>query len=192
MEVELGEITVALRRLRGGDDAALDEVVELLYRELRLAAHRQRGKLGGAAGFDTTALVNEAYIRLAKAEALKLEDREHFLAVASRAMRQVLIDEIRRRSRKRRGDAVEPLALGVVGDLPAAMSSPENWLDIDRALSELELEEPRWVRVLDCRVFGGLSDEETGVALGVSSRTVHRDWVKVKGWLALRLPALQP
>ena len=109
MRIEPGAITVALGRLRGGEAGALDELVELLYRDLRLAAHRQRGKLGRAAGFDTTALVSEAYIRLAKAEALPLADREHFLAVASRAMRQVLIDELRRRRRQRRGGGMDPV-----------------------------------------------------------------------------------
>ncbi len=187
MKLEPGAITVALGRLRGGEAAALDELVEMLYRDLRLAAHRQRGKLGGAAGFDTTALVSEAYIRLAKAEALPLADREHFLAVASRAMRQVLIDELRRRRRQRRGGPAESVTLGAAEDVAVAGTSPESLLDLDDALIELEQIEPRWVRVLECRVFGGMTEEEIGVALGLSWRTVHRDWVKARGWLALRL-----
>jgi len=182
-----GSITLALVRLRGGEMEALDEVVELLYRELRLAAHRQRGKIGRAAGFDTTALVNETYIRLAKAEALPLADREHFLAVASRAMRQVLIDELRRRRRQRRGGSVEPVTLGAAEAAAVSATSPEALLDLDDALVELEAIEPRLVRVLECRVFGGMSEEEIGVALGISWRTVHRDWVKARGWLALKL-----
>lgn len=187
MTIRPGAITTALGRLRGGEAAALDELVELLYRDLRLAAHRQRGKLGRAAGFDTTALVSEAYIRLAKAEALPLADREHFLAVASRAMRQVLIDELRRRRRQRRGGAVEPVTLGAAEEIAVAGVSPESLLDLDDALGELEEFEPRLVRVLECRVFGGMSEEEIGVALGISWRTVHRDWVKARGWLALKL-----
>ena len=178
---------MALGRLRGGEAAALDELVELLYRDLRLAAHRQRGKMGRAAGFDTTALVSEAYIRLTKAEALPLADREHFLAVASRAMRQVLIDELRRRRRQRRGGAMEPVTFGAAEEMAVVGTSPEALLDLDDALVELEELEPRLVRVLECRVFGGMSEEEIGVALGVSWRTVHRDWVKARGWLALKL-----
>ncbi len=161
--------------------------MELLYRDLRLAAHRQRGKIGRSAGFDTTALVSEAYIRLAKAEALPLADREHFLAVASRAMRQVLIDELRRRHRQRRGGVMEPVTLGAAEDVAVVGTSPEALLDLDDALVELEEIAPRLVRVLECRVFGGMSEEEIGAALGVSWRTVHRDWVKVRGWLALKL-----
>ncbi len=187
MRIEPGAITVALGRLRGGEAGALDELVELLYRDLRLAAHRQRGKLGRAAGFDTTALVSEAYIRLAKAEVLPLADREHFLAVASRAMRQVLIDELRRRRRQRRGGGMEPVTLGAAEEAVVTGTSPEALLDLDDALVELEEIEPRLVRVLECRVFGGMSEEEIGVALGISWRTVHRDWVKARGWLALRL-----
>jgi RNA polymerase sigma factor (TIGR02999 family) len=187
LSIAPGAITVALGRLRNGEATALDELVELLYRELRLAAHRQRGKIGRAAGFDTTALVSETYLRLAKAEVLTLADREHFLAVASRAMRQVLIDELRHRRRLRRGGVSELVTLGAAEAMPSPGTSPEALLDLDSALTELEGVEPRMVRVLECRVFGGMSEEEIGVALGVSWRTVHRDWVKARGWLALRL-----
>jgi RNA polymerase sigma factor (TIGR02999 family) len=184
---EPGAITVALGRLRDGEAAALDELVELLYRDLKLAAHRQRGKIGRAAGFDTTALVSETYLRLAKAQVLTLADREHFLAVASRAMRQVLIDELRHRRRQRRGGVMEPVTLGAAEEVAVAGTSPEALLDLDDALVELEALEPRLVRVLECRVFGGMSEEEIGVALDISWRTVHRDWVKARGWLALKL-----
>ena len=178
---------MALGRLRDGEAAALDELVELLYLDLRLAAHRQRGKMGRAAGFDTTALVSETYLRLAKAQALTLADREHFLAVASRAMRQVLIDELRHRRRQRRGGVMEPVTLGAAEEVAVSGTSPEALLDLDDALVELEALEPRLVRVLECRVFGGMSEEEIGVALDISWRTVHRDWVKARGWLALKL-----
>jgi DNA-directed RNA polymerase specialized sigma24 family protein len=102
-------------------------------------------------------------------------------------MRQVLLDELRRRKRLRRGEAIEPITLGVAGDVAAAGASPESWLDLDRALTELEVDEPRLVRVIECRILGGMSEEEIGSALDVSMRTVHRDWIRARGWLALRL-----
>ena len=186
MAATRGELTLAIERLRAGEAPALDQIVALLYEELRSAAHAQRNRLRSA-GLDTTALVHETYLRLSQAEEVKVADREHFLALASRAMRQVLIDELRKRSRQRRGGGAEPLTLGAVDQLPPRATEPERLLDLDRALCELEATEPRLVRVLECRVFGGMSEEEIGVALGISWRTVHRDWVKARGWLALKL-----
>jgi len=183
-----GELTQAFQRWRSGEAVALDQVVSILYDELRGAAHAQRRRLYSP-GFDTTALVNEAYLRLSNADEVQVADREHFLALASRAMRQVLIDELRRRKRLRRGGAAEPLTLGAADELPSATGDPESLLDLDRALTELEATEPRLVRVLECRVFGGMSEVEIGHALDVNWRTVHRDWIKAKGWLALRLGA---
>lgn len=184
-----GELTQALERLRAGEAPALDQIVVLLYDELRAAARGQRSRLPSA-GLDTTALVHETYLRLSEASVVRAGDREHFLALASRAMRQVLIDEIRRRSRQRRGSGAAPLTLGAADLLPTPSLEPERLLDLDRALLELEASEPRLVRVLECRVFGGMSEEEIGRALDCSWRTVHRDWVKAKGWLALRLGAV--
>lgn len=183
-----GELTQAIDRLRGGETAALDQVVSFLYEELRSAAHAQRRKLHSA-GFDTTALVHEAYLRLANADEVRIADREHFLALASRTMRQVLIDELRRRKRQRRGGEAEAVTLAGAEELQVRTIGPEVLLDLDRALFELEATEPRLVRVLECRVFGGMSEEEIGKALDVSWRTVHRDWIKARGWLALRLGA---
>lgn len=188
MAAKRGELTLAIERLRAGEAPALDQIVALLYEELHSAAHTQRSRLRSA-GLDTTALVHETYLRLSQAEEVRVADREHFLALASRAMRQVLIDELRKRSRQRRGGGAEPLTLGAADLLPTTMIEPERILDLDRALCELEASEPRLVRVLECRVFGGMSEEEIGRALDCSWRTVHRDWIKAKGWLALRLGA---
>ena len=188
MAATRGELTLAIERLRAGEAPALDQIVALLYEELRSAAHAQRNRLRSA-GLDTTALVHETYLRLSQAQEVRVADREHFLALASRAMRQVLIDEIRKRSRRRRGGGAEPLTLGAADLLPTTTLEPERILDLDRALCELEASEPRLVRVLECRVFGGMSEEEIGRALDCSWRTVHRDWIKAKGWLALRLGA---
>lgn len=188
MAATRGEITLALERVRAGEAPALDQIVVLLYEELRSAAHAQRRRLRSA-GLDTTALVHETYLRLSQADEVRVADREHFLALASRAMRQVLIDELRKRSRQRRGSGAEPVTLGAADLLPSTRVEPERLLDLDRALCELEATEPRLVRVLECRVFGGMSEEEIGRALDCSWRTVHRDWIKAKGWLALRLGA---
>ena len=183
-----GEITQMLQEWRSGESAALDRLLARLYDELRRTAHRERLRLGGrSAPLETTVLVHETYLRLARAEPGAAHSREHFLAIASRAMRQLLIDELRRRGRRKRGEGrgEETLPEWVAGG-PAGFE-PEFFLDLDRALAQLEASHPRLLRVLECRLFGGLSDEEIAVALDVSSRTAHRDWIKARGWLQLEL-----
>jgi RNA polymerase sigma factor (TIGR02999 family) len=175
-----GEVTRLLLAHQSGDDQALDRLVPLIYDDLRRLARRQlaghqRGQL------DTTALVHEAYLKLADQESLPGESRRHFLAIAARAMRQVVVDFARRRqARKRGGDAVriplEALELAVTGEV-------ETLLDLDQALSRLAAFDRRLVSVVECRFFAGLSEEETAEALAVSARTVQRDWLKARAWL---------
>lgn len=163
----------------------MDQVVPQVYDELRRIAHRYlRGEQTGHT-LSTTALVHEAYIRLVDAEQLTWEDRNHFLAVAANTMRRVLIDSARaRRAEKRGGDHVRV-------DLDAAQFSADESADvlvaIDDALQRLGDLSPRLVKVVECRFFGGMTEEETAVALGVTDRTVRRDWLKAKGLLATML-----
>ncbi len=183
-----GEITQMLQEWRAGESAGLDRLLARLYDELRQTAHRERLRLGGrSAPLETTVLVHETYLRLARAEPGAVVNREHFLAIASRAMRQLLIDELRRRGRQKRGRGQREETLPDWVASPPSGIQPEFWLDLERAMAQLETSHPRILRVLECRLFGGLSDEEIATALDVSSRTAHRDWIKARGWLQLEL-----
>lgn len=177
-----------LQEWRAGESAGLDRLFARLYDELRQTAHRERLRLGGrSAPLETTVLVHETYLRLARAEPGAVVNREHFLAIASRAMRQLLIDELRRRGRQKRGKGQGEETLPELLASPVAGLSPEFFLDLDRSLTELGKLRPRLLQVLECRLFGGLSDEEISIALGVSGRTAHRDWIKARAWLQLQL-----
>jgi RNA polymerase sigma factor (TIGR02999 family) len=173
---------------RSGDRPAIDHVFELLYDELRGLARRQRRRWRGEATLGTTALVHEVDLKLANAGGIGLEGESHFLGVAARAMRQLLSNHARDRHRlKRGGDRqqtsvdVEHLAADIAGrDLDTVIT-------IDDALSVLEHEHPRMVRVVECRFFAGLSVPDTARALGTSAATVKRDWSSAQRWLYARL-----
>jgi RNA polymerase sigma factor (TIGR02999 family) len=195
MEAEHG-ITEQLLALRGSDDpAAWDRLVALVYAELCAMAHRQlRGERRGHT-LSTTALVHEAYLRLVDQRRVLWQDRGHFFAVAARVMRRILIDHARRNRASIRVGAVQRVALDegataatgggpeAAGDLAVADERAEVLLALDDALARLAALDERLVRVVECRFFGGLTEDETATALGVTSRTVRRDWAKAKGWL---------
>ena len=178
MDVQ-ADITRLLGELREGRKASLDHVLPLVYDELHRIAHRRRGDFG--ATLRTTELVHEAYLKLVGHGGGEWRDRAHFLAVASIAMRQILVDRAReRRADKRGGDRRQVSlddALLVVED------QAEELLELDAALRRLNELDPRLARVVECRFFGGMTEEETGEALGLSARTVRRDWVKARGLL---------
>lgn len=176
-----GTVTEMLKRAQGGDRAALDQLFALLYDELRGVA---RGRLRGHppdATLRTTALINEAWLRMAAQEDLAFEDRSHFFAYASRVMRTVLVDHARRVSREKRGGDAVRVSLQDQ-DLPVEQQA-DFLLGLDAALTRLASRAERACRVVECRYFGGLTEEETAEALGVSNRTVRRDWVKARKWL---------
>jgi len=171
-----------------GDAAAarrLDQLFPIVYEELRRISHRAlRGERPGHT-LGTTELVHEAYLRLAQRNEVALEDRRHCLALAARAMRQVLVDHARRLGADKRGGGAVPLSLDesvlVLQERAGALVA------LDDALDRLAALEPRLARVVECRFFAGYSEEETGDVLGVTPRTVRRDWVKAKGWLSREL-----
>jgi RNA polymerase sigma factor (TIGR02999 family) len=173
-----------LSALRSGRRESLDRVVELVYRELRVIAHRHldRHRRAGQKQntLATTALVNEAYLKLVDQSQAHWNDRAHFLALAAVAMRHILIDRAKARVAQKRGGAQPAVTLdeGAVSE-----DSPEALLDINDALDRLAVIDPRLARVVECRFFGGLSEDETGEALGMTRRTVQRDWVKAKALL---------
>ena len=174
-----GEILAALR---GGHQESLDSLVQLLYQELRTIAHRHLAKRrrGGEGGtLATTALVHEVYIKLVDQTRAEWSDRAHFLALAAVAMRHILIDQAKAKMTSKRGGSRQPVTLDDAA-VAAADDSPEALLSINDALDRLAAIDRRLAQVVECRFFGGLSDEETAVALGVTKRTVQRDWVKAR------------
>jgi RNA polymerase sigma factor (TIGR02999 family) len=167
-----------LRELRSDTQTALDRVVALTYQELRAIAHRRLAARGPGGTLSTTALVHEAYLKLVDQSRAGWQDRAHFLALASLAMRHVLVDRARERSTLKRGGARRHITLD--DEALAVEDQPEALLQLTEALDRLATLEPRLARVVECRFFGGLTEEETAAALGVTTRTVQRDWVKAR------------
>ncbi|MEM9557870.1 MAG: ECF-type sigma factor [Acidobacteriota bacterium] len=183
-------ITQLLERHAGGDPDAFDELMPLVYDELRRLARAQRRRSGGGAAgsggstLDTTALAHEAYLRLAGAEG-GFEHRGHFFAVAAVAMRRLLVNEARRRRRLKRGGDARPVTLAA--EHLVASEQYELVLAVDEALDRLERFAPRLRAVVELRFILGLSEVETSQALAVSDRTVRRDWIKARAWLEVEL-----
>jgi RNA polymerase sigma factor (TIGR02999 family) len=185
MEPTSAELSAVLSRIRQGDRAALEELVTLLYPELRRrAAHYLRRERRGHT-LQPTALVNEAYLRLFHAEGLEWNDRAHFLATMAQQMRRILVDYARARNSHKRPDAQVRVEFQDVADLQH--SQPIDLLAIDQALTHLAAADPRASRVVELRFFGGLMETETAEVLGISIATVKRDWLFAKAWLLNRL-----
>ena len=174
-------ITALLHASREDEPSAVDELVPLVYDELRRMAHRFMAAEGKPRTLDTTGLVHEAYLKLAGSQDIPARGRRYFFGAAARAMRQVLVDEARRRSAPMRGGGVRPLPIDALE--PAALVADDELLEVDAALRRLGDVHPRPARVVECRYFGGLSVEETAEALAVSPRTVKRDWSLAQAWL---------
>jgi RNA polymerase sigma factor (TIGR02999 family) len=176
--LDVGEVTRLLQAAREGEPAALERLVPLVYEDLRRLARRQLAHEYGEPTLNATALVHEAYLKLGGG-ALAARDRAHFLAIAARAMRQVLVDQARDRKAAKRGGGLWERTTLTDGAW-AGEFDPDGMLALDEALATLE---PRQRQVVECRFFGGMEEQEIAAALGVSDRTVHRDWVKARAWL---------
>lgn len=180
-------VTRLLGEVRGGDRHALGELFTLVYDELQVLARRQRRRWNGDYTLNTTALVHEAYLKLVDRSRIGVESRAHFYALASRAMRHLLCNYARgKRARKRGGDLRRVPLDGE--QLPAGRAAPHDETSdllaaLDDALRRLEELEPRQGKVVECRFFGGMTVEETATALGVSPRTVKRDYAVAQAWL---------
>ena len=160
-------------------DQAVDLLVAAFYADLQRLAHRERGRFGSPAEtLGTTALVHEAYLKLARQNVF--EDRAHFLNTAALAMRQALVSHARSRMRLKRGEGATPVDVAAVEVLA---ESDERIVALDDALTALEQSSPRLARVVECRYFAGYSEKETALALGVTERTIQRDWVMAKALL---------
>ncbi len=177
-QFDVDEVTGLLRSARDGEPAALDRLVPLLYEDLRRLARRQLGHEYGERTLNPTALVHESYLKLGTG-ILAARDRAHFLAIAARAMRQVLVDHARDRKAAKRGGGLWERTTLTDGAWVKEFD-PDGVLVLDEALAALE---PRQRQVVECRFFGGMEEGEIAVALGVSERTVHRDWMKARAWL---------
>lgn len=164
-----------------GGDVAL--WVPLVYEELRRIARRERVRLFGADTLATTALVNEAYAKLAANQ--RFESRGQFLRIAAVAMRRILIDRIRAHFADKRGGGVRAVALEDADDI--VVENPEHVMEVNDALERLAAFSPRLAQVVECRFFAGYDEAQTAEALGTSARTVQRDWATARSWLAKEL-----
>jgi len=173
-----------LEELRTGGQVALDRLLPLVYGELREIAHRHVAARNNGT-LATTELVHEAYLKLVDQSRAQWRDRAHFFALASAAMRHVLVDRARARTRRKRGG--EQRRFTLEDEMLAVDNDAESLLAIDDAITRLAELEPRLARVVECRFYGGLSEEEIAEALGVTVRTVQRDWSKARMLLSRAL-----
>jgi RNA polymerase sigma factor (TIGR02999 family) len=178
------EITQLLRRWGEGDSEALDQLIPLMYDRMRQLAHR-RLRSEPDASLNTTALVHEAYLKLVDGPRLSLHDRGHFLGLASRVMRHLLVDHARMRKAAKRGFGVAQIELG--DDFGISDDALDSITELDEALARLDSIDQRRSRILEQRYFGGLTLEETATALGMSLATVKRELRSARAWLALQL-----
>ncbi len=164
------------------DPGNLARLFDLVYDELIGISRRQLRSVGALHTLNTTELINEAFVRMVDGDSASMEDRAHFCAYAARAMRAILVDRARRRMARKRGGGVIPDTFR--DDLSGrAPDDPAMLIDVHDALSGLEAVNERLARVVECRFFGGMTIDETASALGMTDRTVRRDWLKAKAWL---------
>ena len=176
-----------LQAVERGDAAALTALFSLVYDELSILAHQQRRRWHGDITLDTTSLVHEVYLKMAGQHQAAAKNRAHFFAVAAKAMRHILCNYARDRSRKKRGGHVQHVRLEpgreLAGQLQISDDETERLAALDEALRALEVIAERQAQVVECRFFGGMSLEDTATALGVTARTVQRDWIFARTWL---------
>jgi RNA polymerase sigma-70 factor, ECF subfamily len=183
------DVSTLLRAWSGGDQGALDRLTPIVYKELhRLAGRYMKGERSGHS-LQTTALVNEAYMRLADYKRMQWQDRAHFFAVSAQVMRRILVDHARRHNLKRGGGVVHVSLeeAAVIGDSQAGDNGNTDLVLLDDAMNALASIDPRKVQVVEMRFFGGLSVEETAEVLKVSTVTVKREWRAAKLWLYRKL-----
>jgi RNA polymerase sigma factor (TIGR02999 family) len=182
-------INTVLSRAREGDDVAREQLFHLVYEELRIMAHRSLGYRNGQQTLCTTALVNEAYLKLVSTENPPYRSKRYFFGAAARAMRQIIVDLSRNRKSQKRGGGQIRLSLDV--DQLAIDQCADEMLELDEALRNLASVDPRLSHIVECRFFGGLSVEQTSEVVGVTPRTVNRDWRKARAWLFQELKNAQ-
>jgi RNA polymerase sigma factor (TIGR02999 family) len=177
-----------LHQVSSGESQAFDQLLPLVYDELHHLAELQRRRWSGDDTLNTTALVHEAYLRLAGQSAPAWRSRPHFMAVASRAMRQILLDYAKRKQRAKRGGGLRRVPLHEIeaalkGGGDAAGAGGDALIALDDALRRLDQHDPRQSRIVECRFFGGMAIDDTAEALGISPTTVKRGWAMAQAWL---------
>ena len=178
----MAEVTQILHQIQQGNVAAASDLLPLVYAELRrLARYRMRKERPGQT-LNPTALVHEAYIRLVADQAMNWDGRSHFFAAAAEAMRRILIENARRRKSLKRGGALNQQELPEE-DAIIDFADMDELLDLDAALTKLAVDEPELAKLVELRYFAGRTAEETAQALGVSARTVKRNWAFARAWL---------
>jgi RNA polymerase sigma factor (TIGR02999 family) len=177
-----GEITQLLAKVKHGDAEAEARLMSLIYGELRRIAVRYMRREPAGHSLQPTALVHEAYLKLHKMHAIDWQSRSHFFAVSAHTMRQILVDHARARNAGKRGVEWNQVSFEV-GQLAAASEPTINIVELDEALGRLETFDRRQAKVVEMRFFGGLSEDEISAELGISERTVKRDWRVAKAWL---------
>jgi RNA polymerase sigma factor (TIGR02999 family) len=184
------DLTALLSAARESDGQALDELYAEVYSHLKQLAHTQRMYWEGDYTLNTTALAHEAYLKLIRQDQAGWEDRTHFMGVASKAMRHILINYAERRRARKRGGGVEPVPFDESN--PIAPDTAQEILDLHEALERLAHVSERSVQIVECRFFAGLTIGETAAALGVSRATVQRDWTAASAWLRRELSTDAP
>ena len=188
-----GRVTALLKAWVGGDADAQSELFPLVYNELHRLARYYRKKGHGGDTVQTTALVHEAYLRLLKIDNVDWNDRAHFFAVAAQLMRRILVDLVRAGGAVKRGGREQRVDDVVLDQLPApGTDRAAELLAVDEALDRLTEIDPRRARVVELRVFGGLTHEEIAEILRISQQSVMRDWRLAKAWILRELSAPQP
>jgi RNA polymerase sigma-70 factor (ECF subfamily) len=181
LDTQAGEVTQLLLELRKGDKTAEAKLISLVYSELRrLARHCMQGERSGHS-LQATALVHEAYLRLTGMQNLHWQNRAQFFAISARVMRRILVDSARARGARKRGGSQNALSFDEA--LVVSPSRPERFLALDEALNKLAEFDARQSQIVEMRFFGGLGEDEIGSLLGISARTVKREWRMAKAWL---------
>jgi len=184
-EASTPQITQLLQEWGSGDERALEKLMPLVYDELRKVARRYMAHQSPDHTLQTTALVNEAYLRLVNIRDVSWQNRAHFFAVCAKLMRRILVDFARSRQYQKRGGGARPVSLKEA--LIVSRQAPAELLALDDALNDLAKLDPRKSQVVELRIFGGLSVKETGTVLKVSERTVAQEWKLAKLWLLAKL-----
>ncbi|MCI0389559.1 MAG: sigma-70 family RNA polymerase sigma factor [Acidobacteria bacterium] len=185
METSSQQVSHLLKRWSDGDSEALDQLIPLVYAELRRMARRYMGQQPAGHTLQTTALIHEAYLRLVGQEEKRWENRAHFFGVAAQAMRHILMDYARTQNRAKRGGGAQQVSLDEVLTICAERSA--ELVALDDALTELAKLDERQSKVVELRFFGGLTEEEIAEVLKVSPRTVSGDWSLARSWLLREL-----
>lgn len=182
------DVTIILQEVGKGNKRAIDQLFPMVYKELQKGAHHLRKQFFNLDTFNTTAIVHEAYLKLMQAGTSNLENRSHFFHVASMAMRQILINASLRKRAIKRGENPQKVDIESIDNkLEMSDQTAEDLLLLNDALKKLELQDERQAQIVECRFFGGMSIEETAIALNISPSTVKRSWNLAKAWLYVEL-----